>query len=91
MISLITLLSDAFKKCAKMKHTVFTSTGNIEDLDGINNKNLYEYHTDCLKSCPIDIFVMGDVNEQEITDRIEKQFYFERGKVIEVELVFQKR
>lgn len=65
--------------------------GNIEDLDGINNKNLYEYYTDCLKSCPIDIFVMGDVNEQEITDKIEKQFYFERGKVIEVGTGFSKK
>jgi predicted Zn-dependent peptidase len=40
--------------------------GNVEDLDIIDNKSLYDYYLDCLSHCPIDLFVLGDVDEEEI-------------------------
>lgn len=33
--------------------------GYIEDLDSINNKDLYEYYKDLLSTCKIDVFVSG--------------------------------
>lgn len=33
--------------------------GYIEDLDSINNKDLYEYYKDLLSKCKIDVFVSG--------------------------------
>jgi len=52
--------------------------GSIEDLDKINSGNLYEYYQNCLLKCPIDIFVLGNINESEIRDKIEEFFDFER-------------
>ncbi|MDN5312401.1 MAG: hypothetical protein PWQ68_1374, partial [Thermoanaerobacteraceae bacterium] len=46
--------------------------GNIEDLKTIDKNNLYEYYLDCLQHCPMDFFVLGDVNEDEMSEKIEK-------------------
>ena len=37
--------------------------GYIEDLEKINEKNLYEYYKKLISECKIDIFVSGDINE----------------------------
>lgn len=37
--------------------------GYIEDLEGINGKNLYEYYKELVDSCKIDIFVSGIIKE----------------------------
>ena len=45
--------------------------GYIEDLEKINEKNLYEYYKKLISECKIDIFVSGDINEnidQEVID-----------------------
>lgn len=46
--------------------------GYIEDLDGIDEKNLYEYYKELISKCKIDIFVSGDVEEAKIEDIISK-------------------
>lgn len=38
--------------------------GYIEDLEGMNGKNLYEYYKDLIRSCKIDIFVSGNINDE---------------------------
>ena len=35
--------------------------GNINDLDNINSKELYEYYKNMINECKIDIFVSGDI------------------------------
>lgn len=37
--------------------------GNVEDLETINSKNLYEQYTNLVNNCKIDIFISGDVEE----------------------------
>lgn len=37
--------------------------GNVEDLEKINSKNLYEQYTNLITNCKIDIFISGDVEE----------------------------
>lgn len=37
--------------------------GNVEDLETINSKNLYEQYTNLINNCKIDIFISGDVEE----------------------------
>lgn len=54
--------------------------GNIEDLQQINNENLYDYYLDCLNSCPVDIFVLGDIREEEIAEKMWQLFDYERGQ-----------
>lgn len=43
--------------------------GNIEDLETINSKDLYEQYTNLINNCKIDIFISGDV-EESIKDNI---------------------
>ncbi|MDD4569031.1 MAG: pitrilysin family protein [Tepidanaerobacteraceae bacterium] len=62
--------------------------GNVKDLDVIDNKNLYLYYQYCLTHCPIDIFVLGDVNEDEIEQLTEEMFSFERKDNKRVETKF---
>lgn len=52
--------------------------GNIEDLEKINKNNLYLYYLECIYKCPMDFFVLGDVDEDEIAYKIERMFDFER-------------
>lgn len=43
--------------------------GNIEDLETINSKDLYEQYTNLINNCKIDIFISGEV-EENIKDNI---------------------
>ncbi len=48
--------------------------GSIEDLNNITPKNLYEYYQSVLNEDEIDIFVVGDIDENKIKDIIKKYF-----------------
>lgn len=39
--------------------------GYVEDLDGINNKNLYDYYKKLISECKIDIFISGDLENMD--------------------------
>ena len=43
--------------------------GNIEDLENIDSKNLYEQYVSLINKCKIDIFVSGDIKE-DIKEKI---------------------
>jgi len=44
--------------------------GYIEDIDDINEKNLYDYYKKLIKECKIDIFVSGNIDEQNVVETI---------------------
>lgn len=46
--------------------------GYIEDLEKINNKNLYEYYKKLINECKIDIFISGKINIDECKEIIEE-------------------
>ena len=45
--------------------------GYIEDIDKIDEKNLYDYYKNIISKCKIDIFVSGDVTDNEIIQIIK--------------------
>ena len=45
--------------------------GYIEDLNDINEKNLYEYYKKFLNECKIDIFISGRIQKYNIPEMIE--------------------
>ena len=45
--------------------------GNIEDLENINEKNLYEQYKKLINDCKVDIFISGNIDE-EIVNVVEK-------------------
>ncbi len=48
--------------------------GYMEDLEEITPDNLYEYYKEVLRSDKVDIFIVGDVDEEEILNFIKDNF-----------------
>ena len=48
--------------------------GYLEDLDSIDGKSLYDYYLDMINKDNVEISVIGDINESEITQEIKKYF-----------------
>lgn len=46
--------------------------GYVEDLENINEKNLYEYYKELIDTCKIDIFVSGKLENTNIKQLIEQ-------------------
>lgn len=46
--------------------------GYLDDIDEINERNLYEYYKSLISKCKIDIFVSGDVEENDIINIIQE-------------------
>lgn len=44
--------------------------GYIEDIDSIDEANLYEYYKKLLSECKIDIFVSGNIEEEKVIESI---------------------
>lgn len=52
--------------------------GNEDDLDEIDGANLYEYYKQALNNDQIDLYVMGDVDVEEIKTMIQTHFHVEQ-------------
>lgn len=48
--------------------------GYVEDLSGINEKNLYEFYVELIKNSAIDIFVSGSFDEEKMFETIRNAF-----------------
>lgn len=47
--------------------------GKQSHLDSIDASALYTYYQEVLQNCPIDLYIVGDVNMDEVTDRLQQQ------------------
>ncbi len=45
--------------------------GYIEDIDGINESNIYEYYKKLISECKIDIFISGDIEGKKVIETIK--------------------
>ena len=52
----------------------YNSFGYLEDLEKIDEKNLYNYYKDMLNNDLIDIFVVGDIDKTQIKDILKEHF-----------------
>ena len=50
--------------------------GYLEDLDGINTRNLYDFYLKFIKNSLIDIFVVGEVDSNKVIKDIKSNFKF---------------
>ncbi|GBF11311.1 MAG: EF-P 5-aminopentanol modification-associated protein YfmF [Tepidibacillus sp.] len=55
--------------------------GKIEDLDHITAKNLYDFYQSWVKTSPIDLFIVGDFNSEELLLEIQRLFHINHRKV----------
>lgn len=58
-----------------------TANGRAEDLPELDGTNLYAYSRDLLAENPIDLFVLGDVDESAVRRLAEKHIQLERRGV----------
>ena len=70
--SLIRMYEAFNKECPASIRTM----GYLDDLDKINEENLYEYYERMINNDLVDILVIGDVDEEEITKYIRESFKF---------------
>ena len=54
--------------------------GYLEDLDNINESNLYESYLEMINNDYVDIFVVGDFDNKEMLSLIKKHFKFKKIK-----------
>lgn len=57
--------------------------GEISHLNDINRASLYEYYQKILKEDKIDLYVVGDVNEEQIETYVNKYFSFTENKALQ--------
>lgn len=55
--------------------------GTIEDIDKINESNLYEHYKYFLETLPIYVFISGDINEEKTGYIIDKFKQIKRGDI----------
>jgi predicted Zn-dependent peptidase len=58
----------------KNSDIAYNSLGYVDDLDSIDEANLYKYYLELIKSSLIDIFVVGDIDSDEITNYFRNNF-----------------
>ena len=54
----------------------FRMVGYLEDLDKINTENLYTYYQKMIEYDYVDIYVVGDINDNKVLEIIKKYFKF---------------
>lgn len=64
--------------------------GYKEDLDKVNGKSLYKAYTELLQQSHIDLYVIGDVNEKELLNHIERYMRLEVNQPLPVKPVDKK-
>lgn len=63
----------AYERCVEemyknMPYSLY-KYGNLEDLEKINSKNLYEQYMDLINNCKIDIFISGNI-EKDVEQKV---------------------
>lgn len=58
--------------------------GKSEDLEVIDEKNLYHYYQNCINTLPIDIYVVGNVDPKYVEEVFRKYFAFQRGQILNI-------
>lgn len=58
----------------------YNGYGYLEDLEKIDEKNLYEYYKDFIKTASVDIYVIGNFDEKEMIKIIKEKLNFKTLK-----------
>lgn len=56
--------------------------GSIDDVEKIDEANLYEYYKKVIKTLPVDIYVVGNVSVDKIKSLFDKYFKIDRTDVV---------
>ena len=65
--------------------------GYLEDLDKINESTLYEYYKDMIEQDLVDVFVLGDFNEDDISNIFREVFKVRTLKKVKVPYILEEK
>ena len=68
----------------------YNSYGYLEDLEKINPQNLYEYYQKVINNNYIDVFVVGDVNTDDIKEIFKNNFKANTFKKVQNDLLISE-
>ena len=68
----------------------YNSYGYLEDLEKINPQNLYEYYQKVINNNYIDVFVVGDVNTDDIKEIFKNNFKTNTFKKVQNDLLISE-
>jgi len=69
-----------YQEMCKNENFGIYELGRIEDIEKINEKNLYEHYLEVIHSSPIDIFVIGSVPENMARETVHRLFGIQSDK-----------
>ena len=72
------------------KPSSYNSYGYLEDLEKINPQNLYEYYQKVINTNYIDVFVVGDVNTDDIKEIFKNNFKANTFKKVQNDLLISE-
>ena len=64
--------------------------GYVDDLEKIDNKNLYEAYLNLIKTCKIDIFVSGDFDDKILEEKIKSNKQISKLEARKIEYLEQE-
>ena len=64
----------------------YNGYGYLEDLEKIDEKNLYEYYKDFIKTASVDIYVIGNFDEKEMIRIIKEKLNFKTLKKEKIDI-----
>ena len=70
-------MNEVYDKSSPISYRMY---GYKEDLEKIDTKNLYSYYKKMINNDYVDIFVVGDIDENEIISKIKELFKFRKIK-----------
>jgi predicted Zn-dependent peptidase len=65
--------------------------GELEDVDPITTKSLYDYYQKALQEDEMDLYIIGDIDETEVLDLVKSHFQFENRAVSHRKLPMTKK
>lgn len=68
-------MSESYDKESPISYRM---VGYMDDVEKVDTKNLYEYYKKMLEKDYVDIFVVGDIDENEIVTKIKECFKFRK-------------
>ena len=71
---------ELYKNMCPKNSISFNAAGYLEDLEKMDEKNLYDYYKKVLDTNSIDIFVIGDININSFEKIIEENFIIKNSK-----------
>ncbi|KPU28332.1 hypothetical protein TR13x_03070 [Caloranaerobacter sp. TR13] len=70
--------------CKNERYSLYKH-GYVEDLKDIDSQTLYKHYLTVLKSSPIEVCVVGDIDTDTVTETFIENFEIKRDKVIDIQ------